>query len=366
MKLLFPFFLAVAELTLVTSASACPETLADLAAKHDIKMAAFTFADPGQTNPAFSNALREFNLRILPVFMKLVEPRRGEFDFSMPDAVADAAPADAVFYIPQLAWNDQNPLWLATGNFSGPELKQILIEFVSTTIKHFENKYPGRVMAWEVATEPLSWQDEPQCLSPNDPTKPCGGFWNKIGLDAGRDIYEYVRVSTQTARAILPKGKLYIQDFGVEDLGPKANKLFQLMSQLLSEKVSLNGVGFEGHFMVEAGGAFMQVPPAEVLVKNLERFGSLGLKTMIASVDVSILKVSANTLALQAEGYRTIVHACLAAGSCEAFGTWGVGDKDSWIPQYFPGWGAPLLFDSDYSPKAAYEAVREELILFRH
>jgi endo-1,4-beta-xylanase len=347
------------------------ETLADLASKRNIKIAAFTF-DPGKKGSAFESALNEFNLRILPVFMRIVEPQRGQFDFSMPDAVADAAPPGTVFYIPQLAWNDHNPLWLTTGNFSGPELKEILIEFVSTTVRHFETKYPGRVLTWEVAIEPLSWQGQPQCVDPNDSSKPCGGFWNKIGLDAGLDQYEYIRVAARTARAIVPHGKLYIQDFGAEDLGPKSDQFFKLISQLKSENVPLDGVGFEGHFMVESGGAFMQVPTAKILTENLNRFGNLGLKTMIASTDISILDsdVSSATLAQQAQGFRTILNACLSAQSCEAFGTWGVGDWDSWIPKdagpALTGWGSPLLFDASYQPKPAYQAVKDELIQFGH
>jgi len=115
--------------------------------------------------------------------------------------------------------------------------------------------------------------------------------------------------------------------------------------------------------MVEPGGDFMQVPSAKIIAENLNRFGKLGLKTMIASTDISILNtdVSAATLAQQAQGFRTILQACLSAPSCEAFGTWGVGDKDSWIPQFFPKWGAPLLFDTNYKPKPAYQAVRDEL-----
>jgi endo-1,4-beta-xylanase len=55
------------------------------------------------------------------------------------------------------------------------------------------------------------------------------------------------------------------------------------------------------------------------------------------------------------------VHACLGAASCTAFSTWGVGDRDSWILQFFSGWGYPLLFDTSYQPKPAFTALKSEL-----
>jgi len=55
------------------------------------------------------------------------------------------------------------------------------------------------------------------------------------------------------------------------------------------------------------------------------------------------------------------LHACLTTNGCTEFGTWGVGDTDSWILQEYPGWGTPLLFDASYDRKPAYYALKSEL-----
>ena len=47
---------------------------------------------------------------------------------------------------------------------------------------------------------------------------------------------------------------------------------------------------------------------------------------------------------------------------CTAFQTWGFTDRYSWIPGYTKGAkGRALLFDQDYLPKPAYNALREVL-----
>jgi len=67
-------------------------------------------------------------------------------------------------------------------------------------------------------------------------------------------------------------------------------------------------------------------------------------------------------LARQAEIYAGIVKICLQTPGCTAIQTWGVTDKYSWL-----GWathqtkGAGLLFDRQYHPKPAYEALEQAL-----
>jgi endo-1,4-beta-xylanase len=326
--------------------------LRTLADQRGLRVGTFLFSAAGPDGPkqqAFQAALHELDLYTLPVFFRLVQPARGSFDFTLPDAVADAAPATTMLFVPGFS-NDLIPDWLAQGGFSGAELRVILVEYITRVVEHFHTKYPGRVVGFEIVLEPLSWQNG-------------RGFWHKIGLEAGLDQDEYIRLAFRTARAAAPDAKLYIDDFGVEDAGAKADDYYELVSDLLSQGVPLDGVGFEGHFMVETGGSFPQAPSAAALTANLERMAALGLETMITSVDVAIRDddVNAATLAQQAAAYRHLLHACLAATRCRAFSTWGLGDSDSWIPDYFAGWGSPLLFDASYARKAAYDAVHAEL-----
>jgi endo-1,4-beta-xylanase len=330
-----------------------------LAGERGLRAGTFLFSaagQPGEDNTPFLTALHQFDLWTVPVFFNFVEPMPHQFDFALPDAVVEAAPAATELFVSGMIYNsdrpDLLPRWLLEGQLSGAERKAVLVEYVDTVVRHFESKYPGRVREYEVVLEPLSWPGPP---GPS-------GFWQTIGLEAGLDKDEYMRIAFSTARAAAPSARLYVDDFDVEGAVEKADRYYQLVSSLAQQGVAIDGVGLEGHFMIGDGGSFPPAPPAAELAANLERFASLGMETMVTSVDVSLREkdVSADALARQADAYRRVLQGCLAARGCRAFATWGVGDRDSWIPQAFEGWGSPLLFDAAYAPKPAYGALKRE------
>jgi endo-1,4-beta-xylanase len=51
----------------------------------------------------------------------------------------------------------------------------------------------------------------------------------------------------------------------------------------------------------------------------------------------------------------------LEVAGCRSFTVWGLSDRYSWVPVFFPGQGAATLTWDDFSPKPAYEALRRVL-----
>lgn len=327
-------------------------TLAECAADRDVRVSTFLWSPAGTPGEevGFHSALAEFDLYTVPLFFKLLAPDATTRDWSLVDAVADAAPPGTMLYVPGIVTNDPqlNPDWVA--DLDGEQLRPILVALVHDVVTHFETKYPGRVAAYELVLEPLSWKDR-------------AGLWNRLGLDAGLDRYEYIRVAFRTARAAAPNAVLYVNDFGVEWPGAKADEYYALVDGLVAEQVPIDGVAFEGHFMLGGGGSFPAPPPADELAANLDRFGSIVAETQINSVDISFRDADASPAMLDAQAiaYASVVQGCVASASCRAFGTWGIGDIDSWILMSFPGWGSPLLFDTRYREKPAYAAVHGAL-----
>jgi endo-1,4-beta-xylanase len=60
-----------------------------------------------------------------------------------------------------------------------------------------------------------------------------------------------------------------------------------------------------------------------------------------------------NRLQAQAQLYADILQACLNNTNCVSFETWGIYDGDTWVGTE----NAPLLWDTNWNTKPAYDAV---------
>lgn len=296
------------------------ETLAYRSVKHGIRMGAFFF----ELKPYSSMkeiAIREYNIYTMPAFFRIVHPDTEIFDFSLPDAVLDVAPPGVVIRGHALIECGLLPDWLEDTNLAGEELRNILITHVTTVVNHFRVKYPGRVVAWNVINEPFSYEGN---ICP----------WNRIGIEAGLNELEYIRIALETAHAADPGVKLYLNDFFIEGIDEKSDKMYELVSKLKQDGVPIHGIGLQSHFHIGTNGPFYEIPPIEEIVSNMDRFAALDLEIAITEADFSIKDSDLSTEALyeQAKDYRQLLCACIQAERCVAFQTWNIGDKDSWIP----------------------------------
>jgi len=126
--------------------------------------------------------------------------------------------------------------------------------------------------------------------------------------------------------------------------------MYSLVSSLKAQGVPIDGVGFESHFILG------QVP--STMKANMARFTALGVNVAVTELDDRIqLPATAANLQQQAADYATVVSDCLGVSGCVGVSQWGVGDADSWIPGFFSGYGAATMYDQNYQPKPAYDAV---------
>jgi hypothetical protein len=94
----------------------------------------------------------------------------------------------------------------------------------------------------------------------------------------------------------------------------------------------------------------------------MERGFELGLEVNIVEFEVPLLlPATDDELLAQADIYGDMLHLCLCSKTCKVFEMWGFTDRYSWIPLYFPGWGAALITDENYIPKPAFYALADEL-----
>lgn len=327
--------------TALTSALpvAAADALRDLAQAAGIRFGAAVDVETLNTDAAYAQLLaREFNLVTPENAMKfsVVHPERERYDFTQADALVAFAEAHAMQVNGHvLVWHQQLPDWLTQGQFSQEELKTILREHIQTLV----TRYRGRVASWDVAAEAVGEDGQSRDT-----------FWSRgIGPD-------YLALAFRWAHEADPQARLRYNDYGGEGAGAKADGIYRLVADLRGQGVPIHGVGLQMHVSPD------DAPPSKDVRANLQRLAALGLATHISEMDVMLpVPASRANLNKQALSYRDTLKLCLAQPQCRSFSTWGTTDRYSWIPEYFPGQGAALLFDADGRSKPAYDSVRRIL-----
>ena len=276
---------------------------------------------------------------------EVVEPQRGKLDFTEADKLVAYAKAHKQKVRGHtLVWHSQLPAWLTTGVEDGSitkqQLRKILKQHIATEMGHFK----GDIWAWDVVNE--AFEDD-------------GSLRKSLWLEQLGP--EYIADAFRWAHQADPKAILFYNDYNTEGINPKSDAVYQLVKELRSEGVPIEGYGVQGHLSTEYG------LPNEMQA-NLHRFAQLGLKTAVTEADVRIT-FSASDPATPAEvqaqsnGYSYMLQSCLLERSCISFTVWGFTDKYSWIPGVFPAEGQANLYDENFQPKPAYEAVQRDLQL---
>jgi endo-1,4-beta-xylanase len=295
-------------------------------------------------NPQYVEVLtREFNAVVAENVMKWDAIRWSEssYNFAPGDAIVAFAEENGMMVRGHtLAWHSQNPGWLQGKNYTREEAIEVLEDHITKVVTHWK----GKIKEWDVVNEAIN--DEGHRRTEN--------VWQKwIGDD-------WIEIAFRAAHKADPDALLFYNDYNLEFLNSaKQNAVYNLLKKLLAKGVPIHGVGFQGHFGLEYGGA----PLKETIKASIDRFAKLGLYVQFTEVDVRIqIPVNETKLQQQANSYSNIFSAALEHPACNAVLVWGIHDGHTWVDGIFPGTTAPLLFDADFNPKPAYDTVRECLI----
>ena len=296
------------------------------------------FKDDAEGQQFKTLVAREFSMFSAENDMKheRLQPARGVFSFARADAMLAFAEANGMLMRGHtLVWHNQNAGWLVNGSWTPAEARALLIDHITAVVTH----YRGRIAAWDVVNEALN----------DDGTRRSGIWANNVGPD-------YIEVAFRTAHAADPQALLFYNDYNIEGLGPKSDSAYAMIQALLAAGVPVHGIGLQGHFQV--GG----LPARASMAANIARFAALGLQVHFTELDIRLLlPATPAQVTTQALNYRDVFEVCMQNAACTAIVTWGVTDKDSWVPNTFSGWGDALLFDSQLRPKQAYWSVYHAL-----
>lgn len=287
------------------------------------------------SNPQYSSvASREFNYLTAEYEMKwnIVEPSAGSPNFGPGEAIVGFAAANGMKVKGHtLIWHESTPSWVNA--LSPADLRAAVERHIRTVVAH----YRGRVHAWDVVNEAVA--DSGSSLRDTV-------FLQKLGD-------RYIADAFRLARETDPGALLFYNDYGGEGLNAKANRIHDLLRDLLASGVPVDGVGLQMHISAT------NRPSDDSITANIRRLAALGLIVHISEMDVRINNIPGSEqarLELQRTTYRDVVRVCVAEPRCEALTFWGFTDAHTWISG-----DRPLLFDVQYMPKPAYYGVLDAL-----
>jgi len=258
---------------------------------------------------------------------QFIEPSQNSFDYSGGDQVVSFAQSHGQQVRGHtLVWYSQLASWV--NNLANSQVQAAMDNHITQVVGH----YKGKIYAWDVVNEAFN----------EDGSYRSDKFYSAMGSG-------YIAEAFRTARAADPSAKLCINDYNVEGQNAKSNALYNVVSSLKSQGL-IDCVGFQAHLI--SG----QVPGD--MRANLQRFAALGVDVQITELDIRMtLPRTVAKDSQQAVDYATVVNHCLAISRCTGITIWDYTDKYSWIPSVFPGQGAALPWDENFTKKLAYGAI---------
>ncbi|MBI1387693.1 MAG: 1,4-beta-xylanase [bacterium] len=330
----FLIFLSIA----LTGYSADEVPLRELAAKRGMLIGAAANMMIQRGTQYAETLAREMNILTPENELKFhrTHPAEDRYDFQNADALVDFAETNGMKVRGHtLIWHQSIPRWMRDREWTRDELLNVMRDHIQAVA----GRYKGRIYAWDVVNEYFDNKGEPR-----------KSLWSETLGSA------YMEYAHHFALEADPSAKLIVNEYDIENINAKSDGMYRRVKDYVDRGVPVDGVGFQMHVLYD--WRF----DADEFARNLQRFADLGLEIHITELDVRIKQpVTPEKLKKQADLYAAILRTCLDQPACKVFIMWGFTDRFSWIPFTFKGFGDGLIFDRDFQPKPAYEAIHEVL-----
>ena len=311
---------------------------------------AFDFRTPTEFTAAELDFIRsQFNAITPENSMKPgpVHPQEQTWNWTPPDTLVQFGQDNNISTFGHtLVWHSQTNPWF----FEGAN-RDVLLARLQTHIHTLVGRYKGKMSGWDVVNEAI-----------NDGEAGAGEHlrqspWLKIvGPDFLTQAFTFAREADPTV-------PLFYNDYSIES-GAKHQSSLMLLRRLIADGAPITAVGIQGHWSLES------LTPQKYadIEKAIDNYRALKLKIAITELDVSVTGTGGGQLgrgqaaaepptpqllAAQADAYAklfTIFAKNRTAIDRVTF--WGLSDRRSWRRTRYP-----LVFDADYQPKPALQAI---------
>ncbi|MDX2161300.1 MAG: endo-1,4-beta-xylanase [bacterium] len=283
---------------------------------------------------------QQFNLGILEFFWFLIEPERGQYDFSWIDEQLEWAESQDMAIIGHaLIYGAQvNPGWLVEdATLTRDDLIALMVDHIEMVV----SRYAGRVDTWIVTNESR-----------------IGNGWYDFFLD--RIGPEYVDIAFAAARAANPDAILLYGDVDNETSQGEFTPFTLELANRLKEDGLIDGLSLQFHL-----NPGLRTYERQDMIDTLRAYG---LPVYITELDIDLRDTPGTQetrWAVQADLYRLVLDVAIAVDA-QSISLWGLSDRYSW-KEYPPeaetsnAQSDPLLFDEDNQPKPAFFAWVELL-----
>jgi endo-1,4-beta-xylanase len=317
----------------------------------------------GQDTAAIAIVKKQFNSITPENVLKWqpIHPKPDSFNFKPADEFVAFGEANGMFNIGHvLVWHSQTPRWVFQDSAGNPTDRETLLQRMKDHISAVAGRYKGRIKGWDVVNE--AFEDDGSYR--NSP-------WFKI---IGEDFIEKAFIYAHEAD---PQAELYYNDFNEWKPG-KVQAIIKMSAGLKAKGIRIDAIGMQGHW----GYDYPTLKEADAAI---QAFADAGLKVVVTELDIDILpNLFANTSADVSQRFEQRKNADLYpnglpdslqnvltrryteifklfhkhADTIDRVTLWGVDDGHSW-KNYFPArrTNYPLLFDRQYQPKPAFDAI---------
>lgn len=279
---------------------------------------------------------QQFNLVVPAGTFKIhnIRPTPDTWDYSLGDrAIEFATQHHQAVRGHTLCWHLSCADWMK--QLTSLELETVLRDYIFETVR----RYRGKVNAWNVVNEAI-----------NDHGRPRPSIW--------KQIENFIPKCYQCAHEADPDAELIYLDYRVHTVG-RWKAIAKMVREMKAADIPIHGIGLQLHHDVFRSLAVSHLR----LTGAIKDLRQLGMNVHIAEVTVAIPPNSQKLpVAIQqkthAVAYQQLLKAALLGGA-KSFNIWGCVDR---FINHVPEESTPGLFDCNYQPKPAYQALINELM----